>query len=206
MLFKSTSIFTGLSLVAVLTFSSFSKTPDTEKGNDSLLFLPDTTSKTNLITVNGEYAMRIPKHLKTCKDLNDDASLQYKDEDEEEYIIVIDEAKDEFLKNYIGSKTYDASLTIEENYRKIQMARIKKNVKMKTKPVIRPMKIDKMNSEIVDFDATLKGHDFKLSYKIGFIEAQTKLYFIMCWTLTRYKAGNDQEMEDMIKSFHLVDK
>jgi hypothetical protein len=161
---------------------------------------PD-TSDTRKIVVNEQYSMRIPKHMTSTKALNDEASLQYQDTDEELYIIVIDEPSKEFADAYRSEKGWDPKLTVAQNYRKTQMKALRKAIKTKGDAEVRNTRAGSIPMEIVDFTGKVKGITVPISYKLGFLESDGNLYMIMTWTLASKKNFHNEEMEEMVKSF-----
>lgn len=198
------SAFSGvIALAAFLALTSF--TGDKTHSSGLKSFLPGDTSDVRKVTIKDQYSLEIGKHMKETKELNDDASLQYEDTEEELYIIVIDESSKEFADAFRGEKGWDNSMTIAENYRRVQMALMKKKMKMKGKPVIRKTKAGSLPMEIVDFSAKVAGIEYEIAYKIGFIEAEGNLYMIMDWTLKSLLDRHNREMEEMITSFRTED-
>lgn len=198
------SAFSGvIALAAFLALTSFTGDKNHTAGLKS--FLAGDTSDTRKVTINDQYSLEIGKHMKESKELNDDASLQYEDTEEELYIIVIDEKTKEFTDAFRGEKGWDNSKSIAENYRRVQIASMKKKMKMKGKEVIRKTTVDSYPMEIVDFSAKVPGIDYEIAYKIGFLEAKGNLYMIMDWTLKSMLDRHNREMEDMITSFKTAD-
>jgi hypothetical protein len=192
--------FPVLALLAFFALSSFTG----ESVYHSHYAFSGDTSDTRKVTVNDQYTMMIGKHMKEDKTLNDDASLQYADTEEELYIIVIDEVSKDFTNAFRGEKGWDNNMTVAENYRRIQMASMKKKMKMKGKPVITKTRAGSASMEIVDFTAKVSGIESLIFYKVGFMEAGDHLYMIMSWTLADMKTRHNREMEEMIASIRTL--
>ncbi len=59
--------------------------------------------------------------MKQTNDLNEEASLQYNNLFKENYIIEIDESKEEFISAMDEAEINDPSYSVVENYRNIQL-------------------------------------------------------------------------------------
>ena len=73
------------------------------------------------ISINNEYSVKLPKHMKEAKNLNDEASLQYQNIFKEVYFVVIDEPIEEFKEVFIDLGEYNDSLSLLKNYKQIQL-------------------------------------------------------------------------------------
>jgi hypothetical protein len=187
-----------------LAISSFTGSGNAQLNEKGQLFFTRDTSESRKVSVNEQYSMIIPNHLKESKELNDEASLQYADPEAELYIIVIDEPTKDFISTYKQINDWDASMSTLENYRRVQIASMKKKMKFKGKPVIQKTKAGSTSMEIVDFNGKVKGIKSLISYKTGFIESNGFLYLIMSWTIADMKNMHNAEMEEMVKSFRAI--
>lgn len=195
------AFFVSAAILSLVAFGSFTNEKNVLNNNSKFISC-DTTDGTRRVTINDEYSIELASHMKVATDLNDDASLQYADLEEELYIIVIDESTKEFRDAYRNDKSWDPKLTVAENYRKVQMASMKKTLKaMKGKPTLQKTSISRIPAEIVDFVGKVEGIEPLIFYKIGFIESDGKLYMIMTWTLNDMRSRHNAEMTSMIKSF-----
>jgi hypothetical protein len=200
MKFNSLSLISA-AILSLVAFGSFTNEKNAEQTSNKMISC-DTSDSPRRITINDEYSIEIPRHMKVATDLNADASLQYNDLEEELYIIVIDESTKEFRETFRNEKEWDENLTVAENYRKVQIANMKKTLKsMKGKPTLQKTSISKTPAEIVDFVGKVDGIDPLIYYKIGFLESDGKLYMIMTWTLNDMRSRHNTEMMNMIKSF-----
>ncbi|MEO5645276.1 MAG: hypothetical protein ABIQ40_11700 [Bacteroidia bacterium] len=186
--------------VAFTSFTISSKENSAKKNS-----ITTDTSDTKRVVINEQYSLEVPKHMKSTTELNDDASLQYQNTEEELYVIVIDETTDDFVKLFRKEKGWNSGMTNAENYRRVQMESIKKRMKIKGKPVVRKTKAGAVEMEIADFSGKVKGISFPIAYKIGFLETGKHLYMIMSWTLGERKSLHNNTMENMLKSFRSVD-
>jgi len=87
----------------------------------------------------------------------------------------------------------------------VQVASMKKKLKMQGKPVVQKTTVGGFDTEIVDFNGKVKGIQYPISYKLGFLAAGKNVYMIMTWTLAERKSLHNQSMNDMIRSFRLED-
>src|ERR1041385_423358 len=208
MMSRTSGILLGASLFAFVTFSScggsFGKS-----GNDSADMkdaLEKAIAENNLVKVeSGGYKVSIPKHLVPDTSLNDVASLQYADLEKNLYIIVIDESKTDFIKTFSDADGYDDNFTPEKNYRITQMNSMKDKMAIKGEPVTTKATINGLDAETVAFTASVPGIDYDIYYKLAFIEGTKNIYKAMTWTLASEKASNEDEMDQMLQSFKLID-
>jgi hypothetical protein len=182
-------------------FSSFTGSGNAQQDADGKIVFVTDTADGRKIVINSQYSLVIPNHMKESKSLNDDASLQYADEEEELYIIVIDEPTDEFVKGFKNEKGWDPTMTAAENYRRVQIGSLKNSMKVKGKPVIQKTKASTYSMEVVDFTGKVKGIEDPIGYKVGFLECNGNLYMMMTWTLQSMKTLHNNEMNEMLKSF-----
>ncbi len=196
-----TIFFIPAALIAAFAITSFTISADTFQNSAQKTIAAPDTADSRKVVINEQYSMRIPKHMSVATGLNSDASLQYQNTEEELYIIVIDEPSKEFVAGFKKSKSWDESLTNAENYRKIQVATLTKGIKTKGKPVVQQTRAGSLPMEIVDFTGKVKGIDFPIAYKLGFLECDGNLYMIMTWTLQEKKSFHNAEMAEMLRSF-----
>jgi hypothetical protein len=133
-----------------------------------------------LINVNDEYAVSVPEYMKEMKSLHDEASFQYANIFKETYIIVLDESKDEFISTFKEIEIYNDSLTPLENYSDFQIQSFKESINAINVKKLES-RIKKMPSEVYEFKGEVEGLD--IAYFVSFIEADTKMYMMMSWTM-----------------------
>ncbi|HRW22364.1 MAG TPA: hypothetical protein P5509_10350, partial [Bacteroidales bacterium] len=76
--------------------------------------LKENQNSFNTIQINNLYSIDVPDFLVKTNSLNDEASLQYENTAKEYYVIVIDEAKHDFLEALNNELNEDEAYTIEE--------------------------------------------------------------------------------------------
>lgn len=137
------------------------------------------------ISVNDEYSLSVPKYMTEMKSLHDEASFQYANVFKETYIIVLDESKEEFIATFKELEIYNDSLTPLENYSDFQLKSFKESIAALNVNKL-DSRIKKTPSELYEFNGEVEGLD--IAYFVSFIEADTKMYMIMSWTMQdRYK-------------------
>lgn len=156
-----------------------------------------------LVKVKGNYQVKVLDYMVSTKILNDEASLQYMNTLKEEYIIVMDEPKQEFIDVYTGFNSYDKEKPALINYRDIQIKLLNDaiNPKHKTKP--KTMLINNLKVEYIEMDAKLEGIEDIASYFIYYIESSGNLYTVMAWTLENKKEIYREKVKKMISTFNV---
>ncbi|PQJ77863.1 hypothetical protein [Polaribacter porphyrae] len=138
------------------------------------------------VKVNNTYTISIPKYMKEMKSLNDDASFEYANLFKETYTIVIDEDKEEFIKTFKDVEIYIDSLSPVENYSNFQISSIQENMKSKEVKEL-TFKIKNLSSKQYEVHGTTEDN-IDVSYLIGFVESDDKMFMLMSWTVDdRYK-------------------
>ena len=117
---KKNLIFLSLITVSLLVTSCFSSgSGDRKELRDRLKEILDEEQEEvemENVEINGLYSMDVPEHMTVSLTMNEDASLQYMNETRNEYIIVIDEDKEEFKTIFQALGMYDDDLSLIENY------------------------------------------------------------------------------------------
>jgi len=159
----------------------------------------------NEVSINNEYSILLPKYLSKAANLNKDASLQYQNIFREAYVIVIDEPKDSFITLFKDLGLYDESLTPLENYSNAQ----NKSLSDATKEVVydsgfSDKKINSLPAKFKKLQAKISGIDFEISYWNTYLESESKMYTIMCWTLSDRQKKYDDTFTKVINSFKIL--
>ncbi len=196
---KGLFIIFAVSLGAVISACSSS----VSGGEDLLEMLEEREKKVKYesVDVAGLYSMEIPDYMTSTTELNDQASLQYKHLNLpiEEYIIVINESKDEFVDLLNLLDIYDEDMSVVENFAAQQSALLSEGL-----TVIEKKDIEKINGELpmcgMELDAKLAGVPTPIAYYYGFVEGEENLYTVMTWTLLSNKEKYAKKAMRMIKS------
>lgn len=155
--------------------------------------------------INNEYSMMLPDYLTKASNLNDDASLQYQNIFKETYIVVIDESKQEFIDTFKELGTYDDKKSPLVNYREAQINFFKETAtSMNPGSEPKPVKINGLDAEMMDFEAKVEGVESDIYYCVSFIEGKDKLYWVMAWTMPSSKDKYKPDFEAAMKSFREI--
>lgn len=159
----------------------------------------------NTVVVPNAYSVEIPKFMRSTTGLNEEASLQYQNIFKETYVIVIDEPKSGFVDLLKEMGQFDDSISLIQNYREIQMQLLSSTMYISQQSEPRAMKINGLDAEMVEVDATVDGIDEDISYLLTFIEGTDDTYMMMAWTLESKKDEHKKTFETIAESFKLVD-
>src|SRR5690606_7945740 len=154
-----------LVLVAFLALDSFGQNFSTKVGGHS-------------------YQLDIPDYFVKCYDLNDIASMQYKNLVKNTYLIVIEDNKEEldFVGMAFNSATEFLDFFIEDYY-----------IEAKNRTVTEPTTFEKNNNSFSQVEFSFSDEDGDFFMLITAAETQTHFYKIMIWTLLENK---DQYLND----------
>lgn len=147
------------------------------------------------IDVNNLYSISVPKDMKSTDFLNDEASLQYFNIYKDQYVMVIDESKAEFIEVFQDLDEYDNNKSIIENYADAQLSFFSENLKIRKETGLQSIKMNGREGLRKSAVADVEGVPDPISYQFAFAEGKTNLYLIMSWT-TESKARDfyDQQM------------
>lgn len=153
----------------------------------------------NTITVQNTYSIDIPVYLEKATGLNEDASLQYKNELKEFYVLVINEEKDEVHNVIIENsleEIYDLSL---DGYTNLIYDGFTENVENIKQTDFHKEKLNNCQAQLFNVEGTIDNIDIFFSF--AFIEGKEQYYQIMIWTLLSKKDKYKAKMAQMISSF-----
>ena len=154
------------------------------------------------VKVEGKYTLDLPSFLNKTDDLNKAASLQYKNEMREFYVLVMDEPKENFHKVLNeGGLDYDRNLN---GYSEILAKDIAKSSGIEITPKLQKTTINNLNARLLNFQGVVNGVD--VYWKIAYIEGKNRYYQILTWTLPNKKSDNEAAMDAIINSFKETDK
>jgi len=159
----------------------------------------------NTVSINNEYTIKIPRFLKGTTGLNEEASLQYQSLLREAYVIIIDEPKKAFEDIYRDLEQYDDDLSVIQNYRDARLKILSRTTEINGKSKPESIKINGLESESLELDATVNGLDNEISYFLTFVDGGEKVYMIMCWTLKNQKEEHKKTFKTIAESFELID-
>jgi hypothetical protein len=153
------------------------------------------------ISVDGNYSMGIPKFMTKTDGLNDEASLQFQNIFKETYVIVIDENKQEFIDAYKDLDTYDSTTAVIANYADTQVQLTTSSMNVLSKSELKFFPINGNKAANIEIDAEIEGVAAPITYFLTFVEGDENLYFIMAWTLQKYKDDYRETYGEIAKSF-----
>jgi hypothetical protein len=151
------------------------------------------------------YSIKVLNYMNSTTILNIDASLQYMNANKEEYIIVIEEPKADFIaalkKVEAGSKENQILL----NYRNAQFQYTEQKMEVVNRSSFRKVAINGLKVEAIEIDAKLKELEELVSYYFYYIEGEEQLFTIMAWTLASKKAIYREKVKKMVRTFNTKD-
>ena len=158
-------------------------------------------SKTRLVekVVNDTYKISLPTYFEDLDGLNDDASLQMGKELNEFYIIVIDEAADEFYKvfdDYMLEDLYTRDLS---GFTDMVLESMEMDAGVFDIGEYKKLKINGLDAIQTEFYNVFNGLD--IYYHFTAIESGNNFYQIMMWTLKDNKDKYENTMKDIAGSF-----
>ena len=158
----------------------------------------------DIVKVNAEYSIAVPKYMKKATALNEEASLQYANIYKEAYLVVIDEPIDDVKELFTEMEEWDNAKTTVANYSAIQMGFLKENINIKKQLPPRSLTINGMDAEIVEFEGRVEDVLYDIAYTLAFVAGDDKVYMIMNWTLASKKDTFQHTYEQIINSFNLL--
>jgi hypothetical protein len=158
----------------------------------------------NVVNVNGEFSMAIPKYMTEAKNLNEDAALQYQNVFKETYVIVIDEVKQEMIGTFREVGEYDTTLSVAENYRNIQLRMLEEGITINARSKPEAVKVGNLDAQQVQIDGNVEGISQEIAYFLSFVEGKEKVYMIMAWTIKDRKEKYRKTFDKIAKSFRLI--
>lgn len=154
------------------------------------------------VETNSDYKIKVPNYMEQTTVLNAEASLQQMDVLKEEYIIIIDEAKQEFIEAYKELGAYNHKLNTLENFHEVQTLHLKEAMKIELTSKHKPIKLKNSKAYFIEADAVIEGTDEKASYFIYHVESKSKLYTIMAWTLKKHQNIYREKVKKMMTTFN----
>lgn len=178
---------TSLTLIAIigLLFSSFT-----------------TPTQWETVKINKLYSVNVPSYFNATNDLNDEASLQYENVDEEVYLIVLDENKKEF-KDAVNELLEDETVSDEELldiYAYLQFTTFASDDDFSS--YLQHLEINNLKARQLDVVNHLDEYD--VSYKMACYEGKTNLYFLVTWTTLENKDRLNPDLQNIINSFREI--
>lgn len=189
------------SIILIIFLPIISCIDSKEKKDDS----PLGAEAFHVVSIDGNYRIDIPKFMTVTTGLNEEASLQYQSLLKEAYVIIIDEPKSGFEEVYKGLGQYDEELSAIQNYRDARLQILSRTTKINKKSTPESLKINGLDAEIMEVDASIEGVDNEISYFITFVDGGDMLYMVMAWTLKDKKPVHKKTFRTIAESFELID-
>jgi hypothetical protein len=141
------------------------------------------------VTVNDKYTMQLPDYLESGT-FYPEASLQYKNEEREFYLVVLDESKSQF-KEY--GLDYDLS-----TYFKVAANKFDSTGKVNPNKI----KIGQDSARTAEFKGLIAGNE--VYYKMVTVESKGTFYKMLIWMLMRDKDKYAPDVDKILNSFREV--
>jgi hypothetical protein len=142
----------------------------------------------------------VPRHFVPVNNINPDATLQFADAENEEYLIIIEEDKAAFLDSVKYMDYYSATATAAMNYREYWNVNMVESLDSMYN-VTRSRQGKSTEVQLLKFTGNLPTVPEPVVYTMGFVEGKTKMYVITAWTLLSYNEKNDAELTMTVSSF-----
>ena len=146
----------------------------------------------NEVKVNEKYSIALPDYLKPAAELHDQASLQYKNEEQDFYTIVIDESKKEMIH-------YDLDYDLELYFKNIASSPFLKSIQGGT--ISNPVKKQINGYDALISEITGSVHDTMVYYRLCVIETKNNFYQLLIWTRADSKEKILQDINKIMESF-----
>jgi len=159
-----------------------------------------------VIKVKSNYEIKVMDYMISTNILNNEASLQYMSPLKEEYIIIINEPKQEFIEAYLELNAYDKKESPIANYSTIQLAFFNEKMKPSYKSKLKHSTINNLSVEYIELNANIAEVNQTASYFIYYIASLESLYTIMTWTLKQNKDVYREKVRKMIRTFKVDSK
>jgi hypothetical protein len=144
----------------------------------------------------------IPGNMKPTNALNDGASLQYQNRLQELYIIVIDNAKEEFMNDLVDNDLLDIYPASFEGYCDLLSDHENNSgvfLEQQDKHLLTRETIH--NLPATTFENVRRIEKMDIYYKIALIEGKEHYYNVVAWTLASRKKRFEKTIATMIASF-----
>jgi hypothetical protein len=151
------------------------------------------------ITIDKNISMRIPSHLKSCKNLNVNAFLQYQNPDKELYIMALKAEGNIILKQIKLDNTIDKK-TILSRY----VSYLKNNYKNQFQDFVVKSEVYSLDSlPKIKLEFSLKINFIKYYYQVVIFENKGFFYEIYFWTLNDFVPKNKKEIDQCVNSISI---
>lgn len=153
------------------------------------------------VRVENSFSMELPGYLNKTDSLLADASLQYKSDTLNAFMITMEEMKTDFIAAVKDAEGYDPKVPMVQTYRSAYLSIFSTNNKVRSVSQPRAMKINGLDAETVEVTANTQGIKSDIYYLLTFIEGKDKIYAIMAWTIPQNKQALKRDFERAALSF-----
>jgi hypothetical protein len=162
-----------------------------------LLFITLFACENNqVIAIDENISMEIPSHLKSCKNLNENAFLQFQNPEKELYVMALKANENVILKQLNLDKTLDKKTILSQYvfYLKTNYNSQFQNVEVKNEV------FSKENLPKIKLEFNMKINFIKYYYQVVIFENKGVFYEVYFWTLEDFVSQNKEEIEKSIGS------
>lgn len=153
------------------------------------------------IEVNSGYRIKVPSYMEQTTILNDEASLQQMDLFKEEYIIIIDESKQEFIDAFMELNSYNDLNSPLDNFHDVQKIHFTEMMNLRPTMKAKKVELNNISAYYIECEAKIEDTDESASYFIYHAESNSKLYTIMAWTLKDNRNIYREKVKKMASTF-----
>lgn len=147
------------------------------------------------------YSLETPKYFKETVGLNPDALLQLRSVERDVYLIVIEEPKEEVIRNFKMVGIYNDELSPAANYLNVQSNSLTKDSRVIEKGNPTTLEINGMPAMNMELLAQPQGTPVPIYYLLTFVEGEETLYMIMQWTIESQREEFEATFEVIADSF-----
>ncbi|OIQ16016.1 MAG: hypothetical protein BM557_10700 [Flavobacterium sp. MedPE-SWcel] len=162
------------------------------------------SNKTKILKIRGLYSLEIPEFLSETNDLNDYASLQYKNQLREFYVVVIHEPKNEFQETLVNNGLEEHYTSDLNDYTELAWVGLETSLSFDSKPKIKSLEINNLDAQVMDITGTTEG--VSIYWKFACIEGRNNYYQVVVWTLVDRREKYQPAIDAIIDSFIETDK
>ncbi|MDV6167470.1 hypothetical protein R1T16_03470 [Flavobacterium sp. DG1-102-2] len=170
----------------------------------TLFLLASCNRNYSTVNIKDQYQLDVPSNFKKVNDLNKEASLQYQNDFEKLYLIVIDEPKTVFTKAIIDNGLQDRYTDDLKGYADLITDGMENSIAVKEMPPFEELSIGGNKARELSFDGVSSGNH--VYWKLAFIEGQNHYYQIMVWTEADNKGKYEKKMNTIVNSFKETDR
>lgn len=155
--------------------------------------------KNQTTIIENKYSMELPDYLTKTSSLNSEASLQYKNEMKELYVVVIDEPISGFQEALeLNNLTEDYKNDLN-GYSSIILDTFKENVDVTYVSDPKETTINGLPTILFEVKAKING--YVAYYHFAYLQGKENYYQVLTWTLDTKESEHKEKMEAIVNSF-----